>query len=233
MVVNLLANATSPNVGGVLALVGTPTVSSGAFTQVGSTLTVTPTPGFVGAMMVSCVMGDGKAANVNGTVTITVKAAAEIGAPTVTLKGANPLTLTQGDSYIELGATWTDAKDGSGSDTTITGNLNTAAVGVYTRTYSKTNTAVVGSYTRTYRKTDAAGNTGTATGTATRTVTVNAAPDPMPTGAALANVTTDDNLGVAPIAPINAGGATDPLGRVITYTASGLPGGWVSIAAPG
>ena len=98
VVVNLLANATSPNVGGVLALVGTPTVSNGTFTQAGNTLTVTPTTGFVGNMVVRYVVGDGKADNANGTVTITVKAAAEIGAPTITLKGVSPLTLTQGDT---------------------------------------------------------------------------------------------------------------------------------------
>ena len=290
VVVNLLANATSPNEGGVLALVGTPTVSNGTFTQVGNTLTVTPTPGFVGAMVVRYVVGDGKAANANGRVTITVRAAADVAAPTVTLKGANPLTLTQGDTYTEFGATWTDAKDGTGTDTTITGSVNTAVIGVYTLTYSKTNatgkvgsatrsvlvvakapvpdttapvvtlngassvsltvgdsytepgaswsdavdgsgtvtditgtvtTAVVGNYTRTYRKTDVAGNTGSAT----RTVLVNAAPDPMPTGPALANVTTGDWAGGSPITPINAGGATDPLGRAITYTATGLPAG--------
>lgn len=290
LTVNLLANATSPNAGGVLALVGTPTVSNGTFTLVGNTITVTPTTGFVGNMVVRYVVGDGKAANANGTVTITVKAAADVAAPTITLKGVSPLTLTQGDTYTELGATWTDAKDGTGTDTTITGSVNTAVIGIYTITYSKTNaagkvgtatrtvlvvakapvpdttapvvtlngassvsltvggsyieqgatwndavdgsgavsditgsvnTAAVGSYTLTYRKTDAAGNIGTAT----RTVTVNAAPDPMPTGAALANVTVGDNGGGGPIAPINAGGATDPLGRVITYTATGLPTG--------
>ena len=109
-----------------------------------------------------------------------------------------------GGTYTELGATWTDAVDGSGTVSDITGSVNTAAVG---------------SYTRTYRKTDVAGNVGTAT----RTVTVNAAPDPMPTGAALANVTVGDDAG-GPIS-FATGGATDPLGRVITYTATGLPAG--------
>lgn len=150
VVVNLLSNATSPNAGGVLALVGTPTVSNGTFSMVGSTLSITPTPGFVGAMVVRYVVGDGKADNANGTVTITVRAAADVAAPTITLKGASPLTLAQGATYTELGATWTDAKDGSGADTTITGSINTAVIGVYTLTYSKTNAAgKVGSTTRT------------------------------------------------------------------------------------
>lgn len=44
-----------------------------------------------------------------------------------------------------------------------TGSVNTAVIGVYTLTYSKTNAAgKVGSTSLTYRKTDVAGNTGTA-----------------------------------------------------------------------
>ena len=35
----------------------------------------------------------------------------------------------------------------------------------------------------------------------------------------------NDNGGVGITPSINAGGATDPLGRVITYTATGLPAG--------
>jgi hypothetical protein len=43
-----------------------------------------------------------------------------------------------------------------------------------------------------------------------------------------------DALGGSPIYPsINAGGATDPVGRVITYTASGLPGGLVINSSTG
>lgn len=64
--VNLLANATSPNAGGVLALVGTPMVSNGTFSQVGSSLTGIPTPGFVGAMVARYAVGDGKAVNAGG-----------------------------------------------------------------------------------------------------------------------------------------------------------------------
>ena len=103
------------------------------------------------------------------------------------------------------GASWSDVVDGTDTVTDITGTVNTA---------------VVGSYTLTYRKTDVAGNTGTAT----RTVTVNAAPDPTPTGVALAIGATGDFAGASGIT-FNAGRTTDPLGRVIAYTASGLPTG--------
>ncbi|OYT91539.1 MAG: hypothetical protein CFE43_12930 [Burkholderiales bacterium PBB3] len=127
----------------------------------------------------------------------------DITPPSISLNGAASISLTVGDSYTEQGATWSDAVDGSGTVTDITGTVNTAAAG---------------SYTRTYRKTDAAGNTGTAT----RTVTVSAAADPMPTGAALGDVSTGDSAGGGPIAPFNAGGATDPLGRVIAYSMSSV-----------
>lgn len=36
-------------------------------------------------------------------------------APIVTLSGAATLTLTQNTPYVELGATWVDAIDGSGT----------------------------------------------------------------------------------------------------------------------
>ncbi len=46
-------------------------------------------------------------------------------APTVTLTGPTSITLTQGDTYTEQGATWSDAQDGSGA-ATISGTVNTA-----------------------------------------------------------------------------------------------------------
>jgi hypothetical protein len=70
--------------------------------------------------------------------------------PTITLAGANPLSVVQGTAYTEPGATWTDNVDGTGAVTAISGTVNTATVGTYTVTYSKT---------------DAAGNTQTATRT--------------------------------------------------------------------
>jgi len=162
--VNLLANDSTRNVGGVLALVGTPTVSNGTFTLVGSAITVTPTPGFVGDMVVRYVVGDGKAANINGIATITVKAALDVAAPTVTLVGASTLTLTQCDAYTELGATWTDAADGTGPVTAISGSVNTMVIGTYTLTYSRT---------------DAANNTGMAIRTV-KVVAIQPPPDTTP-----------------------------------------------------
>ena len=41
--------------------------------------------------------------------------------------------------------------------------------------------------------------------------------------AALGDMIISDNAGFGPIDSINAGGVTDPLGRTITYSATGLP----------
>ncbi|PTX14465.1 uncharacterized protein DUF5011 [Pontibacter mucosus] len=57
--------------------------------------------------------------------------------PTITLLGANPMTLTQGGTYTEPGATATDAEDGDISGSiVITGTVDTATAGTYTRHYN-------------------------------------------------------------------------------------------------
>ena len=73
-------------------------------------------------------------------------------APAVTLNGAAAITLQRGTAYVDAGATAVDIVSGS-LPVTVTGSVNTGALGVYTLTY---------------KATDAAGNIGTAT----RTVTV-------------------------------------------------------------
>ena len=77
-------------------------------------------------------------------------------APVITIKGANPVTLIQGDAYTDAGASATDDRDGS--------------VGVTTSGF--VDTSIIGTYTITYTATDTAGNTNTAT----RTVAVNFIP---------------------------------------------------------
>ena len=127
-------------------------------------------------------------------------------APVITVLGTNPLSLTIGTAYTEAGATCVDDRDPTCTVVT-TGTVNTATVGTYTITYTAT---------------DAAGNVSSMT----RTVNVVAAADPAPIAggafAALTNMTVSDELGSAPIT-INAGGVTDPLGRTIAYSATGLP----------
>ncbi|MGH1486824.1 MAG: immunoglobulin-like domain-containing protein, partial [Cellvibrionaceae bacterium] len=80
--------------------------------------------------------------------------------PVITLNGAASITLTEGDSYTDAGATAIDARDGAVA-VSSSGSVNTNAAGTYIITYTAT---------------DAAGNTATAT----RTVIVNLPPDTTP-----------------------------------------------------
>lgn len=79
-------------------------------------------------------------------------------APTITINGANPMTVAHGSVYTDPGATATD--NGASVPVVTSGNVNTA---------------VAGNYTITYTATDAAGNVAVAT----RAVTVSA-PIPPP-----------------------------------------------------
>lgn len=129
-------------------------------------------------------------------------AAADTTAPTITLNGADTINIVQGGTYTELGANWTDAVDGSGTVTAITGSVNTAVVGIYTLTYSKT---------------DAAGNTNTTS----RTVNVTLAPDPIPTSDAIPTFNIGDLTGVPQTVTLPT--VTDTLWRPISCTISGFP----------
>lgn len=77
--------------------------------------------------------------------------------PVITLVGSPSLTLTEGDSYVDAGATASDNVDGD-----ITANIVTV---------NPVDTNTVGAYTVTYNVTDAAGN---AADEVTRTVVVEA-----------------------------------------------------------
>ena len=65
-------------------------------------------------------------------------------APVITLNGAANITLNQNETYIELGATAIDDRDGNVS-VAISGNVDTATVGTYTITYAAIDTAGNGS----------------------------------------------------------------------------------------
>lgn len=96
--------------------------------------------------------------------TLTVEGAVEVDTtpPVLTLVGDSSVTLTYGQPYTELGATWTDNFDGSG----------TATVGGDTVDPNTADTYVI-----TYDYTDVAGNVGTQL---TRTVVVEALVEPAP-----------------------------------------------------
>ncbi|MFH0804277.1 MAG: DUF5011 domain-containing protein [Candidatus Zambryskibacteria bacterium] len=79
--------------------------------------------------------------------------------PTITLIGANPLTLTVGDTFIDPGATATDLEDGDATTTShiiVTGTVDASTTGSYILTYSVTDSGgLSASTTRTVVVSDA------------------------------------------------------------------------------
>ncbi len=61
--------------------------------------------------------------------------------PVISINGSNPMTIIQGETYTELGATATDNVDGTVAVTT-SGNVDTDTVATYTITYTATDAAV-------------------------------------------------------------------------------------------
>jgi hypothetical protein len=88
----------------------------------------------------------GNTGSVTRTITVTDQTA-----PIITLSGSSIVNILQSGSYTELGATWADNIDGSGT--------------IIVATSGSVNTSVIGTYTLTYHKIDAAGNTGSTTRT--------------------------------------------------------------------
>jgi len=118
----------------------------------------------------------------SGTAVITVR---DLTAPTITLSGNNPQTITQGGTYIEAGASASDNVDVNMSASIM---INSTTV----------NTTVAANYTVTYNVSDAAGNAATQV---TRTVQVVApatftpvATHPFPTTSNLNDVVFGNNL---------------------------------------
>lgn len=64
----------------------------------------------------------------------------DVTAPVITLNGESAVTVFQGTSYVELGATATDDRDANVS-VNISGNVDSAILGSYTITYTATDTA--------------------------------------------------------------------------------------------
>ncbi|MFL0810249.1 MAG: DUF5011 domain-containing protein [Agarilytica sp.] len=62
-------------------------------------------------------------------------------APVITLIGDNPMTVYQGQAYVEPGATATDNIDGAFNVSNITGTVNTSIVASYTVTYNATDSS--------------------------------------------------------------------------------------------
>ena len=103
----------------------------------------------------------GNTSAASASLTITEATVVDGTAPVITLLGANPLTLTVGDTFVDPGATASDNVDGD-----ISGSV--------TIDDSAVNMAVAGTYIVTYNVSDAEGNDATEE---TRTVVVEAAFD--------------------------------------------------------
>nr|MDD3720498.1 DUF5011 domain-containing protein [Candidatus Gracilibacteria bacterium] len=71
-------------------------------------------------------------------------------APIITLNGSGTINVLKGTSYTELGATWSDQIDGTGTVSTISGSVDINTIGVYLINYIKVNSlGITGSTNRT------------------------------------------------------------------------------------
>ena len=97
-----------------------------------------------GTTSYTCTATDAQGLSATANIVIEVRAyvapSPDIIPPTITLLGANPLSVTQNTTFTDPGATATDDRDGT-VPVLITGTVNTAIVGIYTRVYSATDTA--------------------------------------------------------------------------------------------
>src|SRR5947199_6957972 len=110
------------------------------------------------------------AAGTTGTSTLSLHDALPI-SPVVTLNGTSPMTVECHASFIDLGATASDACDASVSATTPSGSVDPNTPGTYTLTYSATDAAGnTGSATRTVHVVDATAPVVTLNGTSPMTV---------------------------------------------------------------
>jgi hypothetical protein len=128
-----------------------------AYTAVSPTVyTVLVTPTADGAVTIDMAAAAAQDALLNNNTAATQLSRTYDGtAPVTTLVGSASPTIAHGSIYVESGATWADALDG-------TGTIVSASSG-------SVNTSIIGVYTLEYRKIDTAGNTGA---TITRIVTV-------------------------------------------------------------
>ncbi|MDX8390812.1 MAG: DUF1566 domain-containing protein [Mariprofundaceae bacterium] len=121
---------------------GTATVDANGFAS------YTPSTGYSGLDSFTVTVTDNGVPKKSGAVTINVTVNAVIAvdstSPVLTLLGQSVVSVTQGQSYTDAGATAVDNVDGNITANIVTENL--------------VNTSVIGSYTVTYNVSDAAGN---------------------------------------------------------------------------
>jgi hypothetical protein len=109
----------------------------------------------IGTYQVQYNVSDSAGNNVTATRTVNVVAGSgDTTPPVITINGSNPVSITQGQTYTDAGATYADVGDG------VTGITITNA-----NTVSNVNTSSAGTYQVVYSATDNAGNNTTATRT--------------------------------------------------------------------
>jgi len=92
----------------------------------------------VGTYTITYSVTDSDSNEVNATRTVNV---VDTTAPVITLYGVNPMTISQGESYADAGATASDSVDGTLSPTTISNTVDTTLAGSYSVVYKATDTA--------------------------------------------------------------------------------------------
>ncbi len=121
--------------------------------------------------------------------------------PSISLIGEDPQNVTQGETYLESGATAQDACDGD-----LSGSIVIDASGV--------DTSVVGTYQVTYNVSDGAGN---AASEVTRAVVVSAQNVPPVASAGADTTITDSDDNGAEFVTLDGSGSTDSDGTISSY----------------
>ena len=105
-----------------------------------ATLSGTPGGADAGEYALELQVIDGTGLAAEQAFTLTAAAAADV--PVIEILGANPLTITQGQAFVDPGATASDPQDGDLTAAIITeSDVNTAVPGTYTVSYSVSDTA--------------------------------------------------------------------------------------------
>ena len=167
----------------------------------------TPAANQTGTSTITVQVRDGAGAADSEDVTVTVVTVAGNGnaPPSITIQGANPFSITTGDTYSDPGTTCTDDTDGSLTVDTDASGVDTQAAGTYQVTYTCT---------------DSSGSEATAI----RTVIVTAAPNRPP----VAHAGADSPVSEGVTATLNGTGSYDPDGDDDDLTYS-----WVQVSGPG